>query len=145
MLSDPSGASNSFSLAQVATPLPIFKGGQGGTTSKKHPKKSSRFRLMSAVPRQKPAPISPIFIGDSVTLHVSREKDGKLPLVDPGRTTLRSFIRDHLNHRGAALVRADQGDEVRVSSRGMGATIAKPVQDMNAVRHLRSAMRLARH
>ena len=28
--------------------------------------------------------VSPIFIGDSVKLHVSREKDGKLHLVDAG-------------------------------------------------------------
>jgi ATP-dependent DNA ligase len=34
------------------------------------------------VPHRKSSQISPIFIGDSVTLHVSREKDGKLPLVD---------------------------------------------------------------
>src|SRR5439155_10400613 len=35
-------------------------------------------------PYQKQPPISPIFISDKVTLHVSREKDGKLHLVDAG-------------------------------------------------------------
>jgi hypothetical protein len=33
-------------------------------------------------PHRKSPQMSPIFIGDSATLHVSREKDGKLPLVD---------------------------------------------------------------
>src|SRR6266436_1549135 len=36
--------------------------------------------LMLPAPRQKPPQISPIFISDKVTLHVSREKDGKLRL-----------------------------------------------------------------
>jgi hypothetical protein len=35
-------------------------------------------------PRQKLPEISPIFISDKVTPHVSREKDGKLHLVDAG-------------------------------------------------------------
>jgi hypothetical protein len=38
----------------------------------------------AASPRQKPAQISPIFIGDKVTLHVSREKGGKWRLFTPG-------------------------------------------------------------
>jgi hypothetical protein len=37
---------------------------------------------MRPAPREKPPQISPIFISDKVTLHVSREKDGKLRLVD---------------------------------------------------------------
>ena len=40
--------------------------------------------IMLPAPRQKPAQISPIFISDKVTLHVSREKDGKLRLVYAG-------------------------------------------------------------
>jgi hypothetical protein len=39
---------------------------------------------MRPAPREKPPQISPIFISDKVTLHVSREKDGKLHLVDAG-------------------------------------------------------------
>jgi hypothetical protein len=39
---------------------------------------------MLPAPRQKPAQISPIFISDKVTLHVSREKDGKLRFVYAG-------------------------------------------------------------
>jgi hypothetical protein len=39
---------------------------------------------MLPAPRQKQPQISPIFISDKVTLHVSREKDGKLHLVDAG-------------------------------------------------------------
>jgi hypothetical protein len=39
---------------------------------------------MRPAPREKPPQISPIFISDMVTLHVSREKDGKLHLVDAG-------------------------------------------------------------
>jgi hypothetical protein len=39
---------------------------------------------MLPAPRQKLPEISPIFISDKVTLHVSREKDGKLHLVDAG-------------------------------------------------------------
>ena len=35
---------------------------------------------MRPAPREKPPQISPIFIADTVTLHVSREKDGKLRL-----------------------------------------------------------------
>jgi hypothetical protein len=35
---------------------------------------------MLPAPRQKQPQISPIFISDKVTLHVSREKDGKLRL-----------------------------------------------------------------
>jgi hypothetical protein len=35
-------------------------------------------------PRQKQPPISPIFKADTVRLHVSREKDRKLRLVDAG-------------------------------------------------------------
>jgi hypothetical protein len=37
-------------------------------------------RIMQPAPRQKPPQISPIFISDKVTLHVSREKDRKLRL-----------------------------------------------------------------
>ena len=48
---------------------------------------------MLPAPRQKPAQISPIFISDKVTLHVSREKDGKLHLVDADGTIRRSFSR----------------------------------------------------
>jgi hypothetical protein len=36
---------------------------------------------MQPAPRQKPLQISPIFISDKVTLHVSREKDGKSGLL----------------------------------------------------------------
>ena len=43
---------------------------------------------MRPAPRQKLADISPIFNADKVTLHVSREKDGKLA---PDRTIRRSF------------------------------------------------------
>jgi hypothetical protein len=39
---------------------------------------------MRPAPQQKPPQISPIFISDKVTLHVSREKDGKSGLVDAG-------------------------------------------------------------
>jgi hypothetical protein len=39
---------------------------------------------MLPAPRQKLPEISPIFISDKVTLHVSREKDGKLHLIDAG-------------------------------------------------------------
>jgi hypothetical protein len=39
---------------------------------------------MLPAPRQKPAQISPIFKADTVRLHVSREKDWKLRLVDAG-------------------------------------------------------------
>ena len=39
---------------------------------------------MLPAPRQKLPEISPIFISDKVTLHVSREKDEKLHLVDAG-------------------------------------------------------------
>ena len=39
---------------------------------------------MLPAPRQKAPQISPIFISDKVTLHVSREKDGKLRLVYAG-------------------------------------------------------------
>jgi hypothetical protein len=35
---------------------------------------------LKPAPRQKLSEISPIFISDKVTLHVSREKDGKLRL-----------------------------------------------------------------
>jgi hypothetical protein len=47
-------------------------------------KKTSRFRIMRPAPRQKPPQISPIFISDKVTPHVSREKDGKFRLVCAG-------------------------------------------------------------
>jgi hypothetical protein len=36
---------------------------------------------MRPAPREKPPQISPIFISDKVTLHVSREKDGKSGLL----------------------------------------------------------------
>ena len=39
---------------------------------------------MLPAPREKQPQISPIFISDKVTLPVSREKDGKLHLVDAG-------------------------------------------------------------
>jgi hypothetical protein len=39
---------------------------------------------MRPAPREKPPQISPIFISDKVTLHVSREKDGKWRLVYAG-------------------------------------------------------------
>jgi hypothetical protein len=39
---------------------------------------------MRPAPREKPPQISPIFISDKVTLHVSREKDGKWRLFMPG-------------------------------------------------------------
>ena len=39
---------------------------------------------MLPAPRQKQPQISPIFISDKVTLHVSREKDGKWRLVYAG-------------------------------------------------------------
>jgi hypothetical protein len=39
---------------------------------------------MRPAPQQKAPQISPIFTADKVTLHVSREKDGKLHLVDAG-------------------------------------------------------------
>ena len=39
---------------------------------------------MLPAPRQKQPQISPIFISDKVTLHVSWEKDGKLRLVYAG-------------------------------------------------------------
>jgi hypothetical protein len=39
---------------------------------------------MIPAPRQKLPEISPIFISDKVTLHVSREKDGKLRFVYAG-------------------------------------------------------------
>jgi hypothetical protein len=48
-------------------------------------KKASKIRLSRPAPREKPPQISPIFISDKVTLHVSREKDGKLHLVDARR------------------------------------------------------------
>jgi hypothetical protein len=41
----------------------------------------TRLGIMRPAPRQKQPQISPIFISDKVTLHVSREKDGKLRLV----------------------------------------------------------------
>jgi hypothetical protein len=44
---------------------------------------ASRSRLLPA-PRQKQPQISPIFISDKVTIHVSREKDKELHLVDAG-------------------------------------------------------------
>jgi hypothetical protein len=44
-------------------------------------------------PLQKTPQISPIFKADTVRLHVSREKDGKLHLVDAGGTIRRSFSR----------------------------------------------------
>jgi hypothetical protein len=40
--------------------------------------------LLPSAPRKKPPQISPIFINDKVTLHVSREKDWKLHFVDAG-------------------------------------------------------------
>jgi hypothetical protein len=39
---------------------------------------------MRPAPREKPPQISPIFISDTVTLHVSREKDKEIALVDAG-------------------------------------------------------------
>jgi len=39
---------------------------------------------MAPAPRQKLPEISPIFKADTMRLHVSREKDGKLRLVDAG-------------------------------------------------------------
>jgi hypothetical protein len=57
---------------------------KGGSTRKMRTKKTSRFRIMQPAPRQKPPQISPIFIADKVSLAVSREKDGKLHLVDAG-------------------------------------------------------------
>ena len=45
--------------------------------------RAALLRMLPA-PRQKPAQISPIFISDKVTLHVSREKGGKLRLVYAG-------------------------------------------------------------
>jgi hypothetical protein len=56
-------------------------------------KKTSRFRLSRPAPREKPPQISPIFISDKVTLHVSREKDGKLHWSTPDGTIRRSFTR----------------------------------------------------
>jgi hypothetical protein len=47
-------------------------------------KKTSRIRLSRPAPREKPPQISPIFISDKVTLHVSREKDKEIALVDAG-------------------------------------------------------------
>jgi hypothetical protein len=44
-------------------------------------------------PHRKSSQISPIFIGDSVTLQVSREKDGKLRFVYVDGTIRRSFSR----------------------------------------------------
>ena len=41
-------------------------------------------RDLRPAPRQKLPEISPIFKADTVRLHVSREKDGKLHLVDAG-------------------------------------------------------------
>jgi hypothetical protein len=40
--------------------------------------------IMLPAPRQKLPEISPIFKADTARLHVSREKDGKLHLVDAG-------------------------------------------------------------
>jgi hypothetical protein len=42
---------------------------------------ADRSAASVTAPRPKPPQISPIFISDKVTLHVSREKDGKLRLV----------------------------------------------------------------
>jgi hypothetical protein len=39
---------------------------------------------MAPTPHQKASQISPIFISDKVTLHVSREKDKEVALVDAG-------------------------------------------------------------
>jgi hypothetical protein len=39
---------------------------------------------MRPAPRERPPQISPIFKADAVRLPVSREKDGKLHLVDAG-------------------------------------------------------------
>jgi hypothetical protein len=44
----------------------------------------SQVGLMRPAPQQKPPQISPIFISDKVTLHVSREKGAKFRLVCAG-------------------------------------------------------------
>jgi hypothetical protein len=60
---------------------------------------------MLPAPRQKAPQISPIFISDKVTLHVSREKDGKLRLVYAGWDD-------------AKVVRPDDGGQVRGGWKG---------------------------
>jgi len=47
---------------------------------------------MLPAPRQKLPEISPIFKADTVRLHVSREKDGKLPLVYAGWDDLKVVL-----------------------------------------------------
>ena len=48
------------------------------------PANFSRFRIMLPAPRQKAPQISPIFKADTMRLHVSREKDKEIALVDAG-------------------------------------------------------------
>jgi hypothetical protein len=78
---------------------------EGGHPPKSTRKKRRDFELCYQPPRQKAPQISPIFISDKVTLHVSREKDGKLRLVYAGWDD-------------AKVVRPDDGGQVRGGWKG---------------------------
>src|SRR5689334_847499 len=80
---------------RIGGPPPSQEGGHrgGGSICKMRAKKTSRFRIMSYTPLEKPPQISPIFKADKVTPHISREKDGKLRLAYAGWDDTRSFRR----------------------------------------------------
>ena len=65
-------------------------GGSGGSRETSVTRNGGDPTIMAPPPHPKTPPISPIFTADSVTLVVSREKDGKLRLVSDERERGRS-------------------------------------------------------
>ena len=84
MLRDPFGASNRLTSYRWPTPPSQESSHRGGVDSQNEGEKNVEISNYVTSPRQKQPQISPIFKADTVRLHVSREKDRKLRLVDAG-------------------------------------------------------------
>jgi hypothetical protein len=80
-LRDSFGASNSPLPHRWLTPLPRRAAIGGGSTREMTYPPNDLFARFGTTPLPQKLPIAPIFIADSVSIAVSREKGGKLRLV----------------------------------------------------------------
>jgi hypothetical protein len=136
VLRDSFGASNSPLPHRWPTPPPQEGRIGGGVNSQNDlPSKRSFRTFWHHPPLPQKLPIAPIFIADSVSLAVSREKDGKLRLVYADRMTSRSSCsgRRHWLRRTVGPFMTVGPDPPR-SSMASPSTPAKLVEDGGAVR-----------